>query len=127
MSYYFKLSSFSVQFFALRDIKAGEQLFYSYCSGESARAQRQVELAPYGFVCKCLACVNAIPEADKLRNTFGPQTTLISKMVLEKPSRVNETALQDAIRLAKDMVREGLDRRYEYVGLLASISLGLEN
>ena len=59
---YFKLNSFSMQFYARRDIKAGDQLFYSYCLAHGNLAERQAELAPYGFVCKCAAaCVNATP------------------------------------------------------------------
>jgi hypothetical protein len=67
--YYFKLNSFSMQFYALRDIKAGEQLFYSYCEPDGNLAHRQAELAPYGFVCKCPACVNATPKLGKMEES----------------------------------------------------------
>src|SRR5258705_484014 len=66
----FNISSFSVQFTALRDIKAGEQLYHSYCSEARTKAERQTDLAPYGFSCNCLACVNATPASDNLRKTF---------------------------------------------------------
>ncbi len=66
----FKVSSFSVQFNATKDIKAGEQLCYAYCPLGKSASERQAELEPYGFVCNCSACVNATPETDHLRKTF---------------------------------------------------------
>jgi SET domain-containing protein len=61
-----------MQYYAIRDIKAGDQLFYSYCLAGGSQAERQAELLSYGFVCKCAACVDATPETDELRKTFSP-------------------------------------------------------
>jgi hypothetical protein len=124
VKYHFKLNSFSVQFYALRDIKAGEQFFYAYCSTDSTLAQRQAELAPYGLVCKCPACANATPETDKLRTTFKSQITLLSKKVLENSSEINKATLEDVMRLEYIyMVKEGLDVDFQFTGLVGVIAL----
>ena len=112
-----------MQFYALQDVKPGEQLFYAYCSTNGTLAQRQAEIAPYGFVCKCPACVNATPETDKLRSTYETQIALITTMV-GGSSKINEATLEDAVRLEKDMVNEGLDIDYHFVELLEAICLG---
>lgn len=41
---------------ALRDIKAGEQLFYDYCVLSGTSTERAKLLAPYGIKCQCPAC-----------------------------------------------------------------------
>lgn len=66
MSEIFDVASFSLQFYARRKIKAGEQLFYSY-HGDSLNSvkERQKVLEPYGVVCKCPLCANATPESDR--------------------------------------------------------------
>ena len=56
-------------------MKAGEQLFYSYCGVDQPVDERQVELAPYGIVCSCPACTHTTPETDKLRTEYGKIAT----------------------------------------------------
>jgi hypothetical protein len=70
VDYHFKLSAFAIIFYATRDIKAGEQLFYSYCGINQSASERKVELALYGITCACASCVHATPETDALRKTF---------------------------------------------------------
>jgi len=115
--HYFKLDSFSMQFCALRDIKAGEQLFYSYCEPDSNLEQRRAEIAPYGFVCECPACVNATPETDKPRNTFWTQIALFEKKVASSSAGLGETGVENAV------VKEGLDAEFQFVTLLKVICL----
>jgi hypothetical protein len=110
-----------MQFHAIRDIKAGDQLFFSYCSARGSVAERSAKLAPYGFVCKCPACINATPETDKLRNTFEAQIDALRKMVTG--SQCDEAALKDALRLEQDMVKEGLDAHLAFVALITLIYL----
>ena len=110
-----------MQFYAVRDIKAGDQLFFSYCLSHDNVAERQATLAPYGFVCKCTACTNATPETDKLRKTFEAKILDFKRKVAT--SQVNETLLKDALRLEKQMVKEGLDAHYAFESLVAVISL----
>jgi hypothetical protein len=124
--YYFRLNSFSIQFYATRDIKAGEQLFYSYCLAASTVAERRTQIAPYGFVCECPACVNATPETDNLRKTFGSQIALFKKMAGGDSNIINETAVEDAVKLDKDMVKEGLDADPQYLTLLMAICMANE-
>jgi hypothetical protein len=118
---YFKLSSFSMQFHAICDIKAGDQLFSCYCPTAANLAERRAELAPYGFVCKCTACVNATAETDKLRNTFEDQVTDLRFMFLS--SQVNETMLEDALMLEKAAIKEGLDAHHAFKSLVVVIFL----
>ena len=96
-----KLNSFSMRFYAIRDIKAGEQLLYSHCKLDGSLAQRQGRTRA---VCKWPACVNATPETDKLRDTFGTQ---IKKKHVSSTG-LDETAVENAVRLEKAMVKEGL-------------------
>ncbi|KAF8870749.1 hypothetical protein CPB84DRAFT_829058 [Gymnopilus junonius] len=62
----FSLSSFSFQFIARADIKAGQELFYSYTNIEQPTAERQSSLLlSYGFTCDCPACVYATPRIQQ--------------------------------------------------------------
>ncbi|TFK28251.1 hypothetical protein FA15DRAFT_716641 [Coprinopsis marcescibilis] len=56
--------SFSVLLLSKRFIKAGEQLFISYCATNIPTPQRQAALKPYGIQCDCRACVG-----DKVHQT----------------------------------------------------------
>jgi hypothetical protein len=81
VDYRFKLSAFAMIFYATRDIKAGEQLFYSYCAINQSASERKAELAPYGITCACASCVHATPETDALRKTFYAHTRNIKRKV----------------------------------------------
>jgi hypothetical protein len=63
----FDMPSFSVTLHAGRAIKAGEEMFTSYCNPFASTAERQEYLSRYGFKCTCAACTTADPEADRLR------------------------------------------------------------
>lgn len=110
-----------MQFYAVRDIKAGDQLFYCYCPTDCNLAERRAELAPYGFVCKCTVCINATSETDKLRNTFEAQVTALRFTFLS--SQVNETTLEDALRLERAAIKEGLDAHFAFKSLVVVIFL----
>ena len=62
----FHKPSFSVRLRALRDIKAGEEILISHVPPEAPYAQRQKELAHYGFSCTCAVCEEG-PSADERR------------------------------------------------------------
>ncbi len=123
VKYYFKVNSFSVQFFALRDIKAGDQLFASYCLVDRSLAQRQADLTPYDFICKCPSCVNATPETDELRTTFKIQIASFKETLIDRP-KIDKTKLERALGFEKDVLKEGLDADDEYLVLLMAISAG---
>ncbi|KAJ7188896.1 hypothetical protein C8R46DRAFT_1157724 [Mycena filopes] len=50
------LSSFSISMYALRNIRAGEEIFNQYIDVLAPRAQRRANLARYGFTCMCQHC-----------------------------------------------------------------------
>ncbi|KAF8961403.1 hypothetical protein BDZ97DRAFT_2060107 [Flammula alnicola] len=84
----FKLDCFSLQFTASRDIKAGEQMFYSYCG-----------VYP-GVICECSACVNATPETDKLRKEIDKRFEiydLITRKDLDEMFRFQEGAVKEGL------------------------------
>ena len=122
VKFYFKLNSFSVQFFALRDIKAGDQLFYPYCLTDRSLAQRQADLKQHGFTCKCPGCLNATPETDKLRTTFKAQIAFYQEKI-GRP-KIDKTALEEVLNFEKEVLKEGLDADDEYLLLLMTISAG---
>ena len=123
MKFYFKLNSFSVQYYALRDIKAGDQLVNPYCLTDRSRAQRQADLTSYGFVCKCPGCLNATPETDKLRTTFKRRIAFFKDTLINRP-KIDEIMLEAALRFEKDVLKEGLDADDEYLLLVMAISAG---
>ena len=74
----FSLGSFSLQFHALRDIKAGEEIFVSYTDVDAPVAERRERLAPYGFTCVCTACSCATPESDKFRQAAASEMKVLN-------------------------------------------------
>jgi len=103
-------------FFATRDIKAGEQLFYSYCCIKQSASERKAELAPYGFTCTCASCVHATPETDALRKTFYARIQEYGTKSLtwkEFPTFPVEI-LDDLLRYQRAVIKEGLDVDFAY-------------
>lgn len=130
----FSVPSFSFQCSALIDIKAGEELFYSYCGPTQPVADRQRELAPYGIVCSCPACKHATPETDKLRTEYkkiamgyilknfnGGGATTSGKQ------RVTESAIEPVIKFKDALIREGLHYTSEYKGMIFHIQTFYED
>ncbi|KAF9546664.1 hypothetical protein CPC08DRAFT_769613 [Agrocybe pediades] len=118
----FDLASFSSSAIATKDIKAGEQLFHSYCSVENSAATRRSQLARYEFVCKCLSCVNATPASDKFRSEYGDLALASGQWVVDP-----RTYIQQALKLREDMLDEGLEGTFLYVYLLRSIYVMFRN
>jgi hypothetical protein len=123
---HFDIPTFSHQVIAERDIKTGEQLFYCYCEPNRSVKERRRQLATYGFVCQCKACVNATPESDKLREEMEDR---IQKIVNEKEEmfanpRFNTRSLDPLLKLEKGIVREGLDFRNKFTNLIYVILEG---
>ncbi len=117
----FKLASFSVQFCATRDISAGQQLFHSYCPLDESASERQAYLAPYGFTCKCPACVNATPKSDTLRKTFFSGIKFFNGL-LEKDDRLTRLDLEAILLFEQDLIKEGLHGLPQVESLLITIS-----
>ena len=104
-------------FFVIRDVKTGEQLFYSYCGVEKSAYERKAELAPYGTTqCICDACVNATPETDALRKTFGARVQEYSRQsaIWSWLPKFPVQILDDLLRFQRAVVKEGLDTDKKY-------------
>jgi len=105
-------------FKATRDIKAGEQLFYSYCSLTQSAAERKEELAPYGIAqCICAACVNATPETDTLRMTFNARSMEYKRQskIWAERGRLPVGTLGELLRLQRAVVNEGFETHDSYL------------
>ncbi|KAF8963505.1 hypothetical protein BDZ97DRAFT_1820238, partial [Flammula alnicola] len=119
----FNLASFSLQFKASKDIKYGEQLFYSYCEVHQGVAARRLKLAPYGIICECSACVNATPETDKFREDMLKR---IEKLTSECRAWIRGAAparkdLDEIIHFQEAVVKEGLHSERSYGVLLSGL------
>jgi len=120
VGYAFNLPAFAMVFLASRDIKAGEQILYSYCGIQQSAADRKAELAPYGIEqCICTACVNATPETDTLRKTFSARvkeykSRSVTWERLPKGQKLPAETLDELLRYQKAVVKEGLDIDPDY-------------
>jgi hypothetical protein len=120
----FSIPSFSFQCSAIIDIKAGEELVYSYCGIEQPVANRQIELAPYGIVCTCPACTHATPETDKLRTQYkkiAMDFVLRVGAVNAGKRRVAESAIDPMMKFKNALIREGLHYTSEYKAMILFI------
>ncbi|KAF8886420.1 hypothetical protein CPB84DRAFT_1787544 [Gymnopilus junonius] len=145
VTYNFLVPSFSFQFFAQLDIKAGEQLFFSYCEIEQSKAERDAELAPYGIICSCPVCAHATPETDALRKEFKKRTrqymVKIRQWISEYDSaagagapegagsskgRLNEDMLEPILKFREGLLGEGLKYTKEYKAIAWNLHLFYE-
>lgn len=119
----FDTASFTLQYIAIRDIKAGEQLFYAYCNPMQPVKGRQDGLGRYKFVCKCTACENATPESDQLRERYGINEKMSSrwKEVL-LGSKFKGDSLESLLGMEEEMMKEGLDFWMPFPRLLDAIA-----
>lgn len=116
VSYEFSLASFSIQFHAMRDLKAGEEIFYSYTDRYLPTAQRRKQLEPYGFTCACTACSRATPESDKVRASSSDKLKVLEKLyhmaskkdLHEGSQSVRESLLPNLLEFRRKLHEEGL-------------------
>ena len=109
-------------FMATRDIKSGEQLFYSYCGLDQSVANRKAELAPYGIAqCTCASCVNATPETDAIRQTFSvrvkeykDKSKVWDRLPTTSGRNVPVQTVDELLKYQKAVVKEGLDTHIDY-------------
>ncbi|KAF9474368.1 SET domain-containing protein [Pholiota conissans] len=121
--------SFSLVFKAVVDIKAGEQLFYSYCEVEASIATRRRNLAHYGFICQCRVCQNANLESDEFREQYQTRIAELCTISANVISGANTSWLtnkefEDLLQLNKVAIEEGLDALPSYRELLGALTLG---
>lgn len=119
----FDIPTFSLRVVPMQNIKAGEQLFYCYCQVNRSVKERQRQLAAYGFVCQCKACVNATPESDRLREEVEYRLckTIGGIEEMFANPRFGIRSLDPLLELEKDIVKEGLDFGQTFVNLLSII------
>jgi len=116
----FKVSSFSFQLIAAQDIKVGEELYCAYTNLARTKMDLQTDLAPYGFTCNCVACVNTTPATDKLRKTYVDEVSPLDDAQRNQPGTMVDT-MASAKLLESKMVVEGLDVTFEFFTLLCII------
>lgn len=108
-------ASFSMQIFAVRAIKEGEEITTEYCDLLAPAAQRQAELAPYGISqCVCPSCSNPAvsdPLRARIRVISRKMDDAGGWMNLDFPEKPDvKPLLGDLITIAK----EGLEELDEY-------------
>lgn len=107
----FNLPSLSLIFIAVRDIKKGEQIFYSYTDIYQPAVARQQDVSKYGFRCTCKACTGDTSEIDKFRTTLSETLAKLyayQKRILRNPL-VTEKALDPVYRFKADAIKAGVD------------------
>jgi len=115
----FSLASFSLQVYAVRDIKSGEEIFYSYTGVQAPAAKHRKALKPYGFTCACKACSLATPESDKFRQNSSKHIQILETLfrsLIEHDRKHNngmqslrETILPNVLKFRRKLKEEGLD------------------
>ena len=128
----FDIPTFSLQVIARRDVKAGEQLFHSYCELYQSVKERRRQLAAYGFECQCQACVNATPESDRLRKEMEDRIQKITdgKEEMFANPQFNIRSLDPLLELEKKIVEEGLafgDRFTSLIRVILQACVKLKN
>jgi len=103
------MASLSFELRAVRDIKKGEELFYSYCGIFRTKSERAEGLAPYGFVCACPACIGATKETDLLRSELAKRVEKIqADHQVWKKDRSRPNVLAASLKLIAEIEKEGL-------------------
>jgi hypothetical protein len=110
--YAFDPATFTMRFIAVRDIKAGSQIFTSYTTSTETKAERQKALENYEFKCTCHSCVSATPQSDELRkfsSTWIENWTKEADNVWMKDDRLKESVLVPILETKRRMEEDGLD------------------
>ncbi|TFK31355.1 hypothetical protein BDQ12DRAFT_694272 [Crucibulum laeve] len=125
VSHSFDIASFSFQLRPVRDIQAGEQLFYSYCKCDQPAAARQKALEPYGVRCTCESCLGDATESDELRTHITPRFMAIQTAYVHwlqrPPQQRDDSVLKPALALLSAFERDGLHSNRYYSLLLDTI------
>ena len=108
----FNLPSLSLTFFAVRDIKKGEQIFYSYTDIYQPAVARQQKLSKYGFRCTCKACSgDTSEEIEKFRAIYREAMNKLfayQQKFLRNPL-LTEKALEPVYRFKAAAIKAGVD------------------
>ena len=118
------MASLSFELRAIRDIKKGEELFYSYCDNFRTKSERAEELAPYGIVCACPGCVGATKETDLLRSELARRVEKIRAdhdLWMKDQSRPGNV-LAASLKLIAEIEKEGLTDAPSFISLLGMVA-----
>ncbi|KIM46892.1 hypothetical protein M413DRAFT_422389 [Hebeloma cylindrosporum] len=107
----FDLPTLSITFAAVRDIKKGEQIVYSYTDIYQPAAARQQDVAKYSFRCKCKACIGYTSDIDKFRATYREALSNLfayQNRFLRNPL-VTEQALNPVYQFKSSSIKAGIE------------------
>lgn len=109
------MSSFSMHFRAIRNIKKDEEITTDYCGLTGPASSRAETLAPYGFKCSCRSCLNpTVSEPIRLRTLVVDQQESLENgwnKSFQIPTSLADQPLLDNLTLFE---REGLEVRRGY-------------
>lgn len=123
VAHFWDKPSFSLQFRALRYIKAGEELTVTYCDFTAPAAERQKTLEPYGFRCTCVACQNPTV-SDLRRNMYLGSMPNLTDLIMwianpRAPADQLRNRLLEQVRICEEEKLHGDYRRtHSYLDLL---------
>lgn len=111
----FSLSSFSFQLRATSDIRKGEQICISYCSVNLPSAQRQENLAAYGFRCTCPSCISSTSDhlRQKILSSINNLSYIYSAWV-HNPSLPDDHIIKPSLLWLSIMEKEGVSSSHAY-------------
>ncbi|KAF5331659.1 hypothetical protein D9611_007632 [Ephemerocybe angulata] len=114
--FHFDPDTFNLSYTAMRDIKAGDQIYLSYVPATATRTHRRQGFGRYKFVCRCSACTDATQETDKLRLDFG---LLIDSLPGHSAKLLSmaqaKASLPTIIQLKEALEKEGLDNEPRFM------------
>jgi hypothetical protein len=123
--YTFDPVSLSFQLWAVRKIKAGEEVTITYSDLSADYARRREVLLRYGFECTCPACLE--PEQSDVRRHAAlnkkPRTLKDVKKWIKSKTALNDFLIGPAMKHLEMMEKEGLEALGEYCERLAEVFL----
>lgn len=107
----FNTKTFAGELHALRPIKAGEEIYVSYCNIEDPRAERQSHLKKYGFTCSCELCSSPDLEEFRRRMVFSVRK-LAPFLDHKKIDKFSKEELESAIKESTQWARQIEERNF---------------
>ncbi|KAF4590780.1 hypothetical protein EYR40_009377 [Pleurotus pulmonarius] len=116
---HFDRPSLSMQMYAVREIKEGEEITTQYCNPLAPYAARRKALKPYGIRCDCPACLNPA-KSDKIRYRIGCVKDAMPAIVKWAGNHKlpDNLLLGPSLELLKLMEDEGLEASKPYERVL---------
>ncbi|KAF4577234.1 hypothetical protein EYR36_005221 [Pleurotus pulmonarius] len=120
----FDMHALSMQLYAVRNIKKGEEITTSYCNHLAPHAARQRALTPYGILCECPACVEHV-ESDKNRSRISHVRNSVPAIVkwAANPMLPDDLLLAPSLKMLELLELEGLEATPQYLQVLYHLML----